>query len=120
MTAFSSLPLSPAVLANLQQLGYASMTPIQATSLPIALASTVHHELALLVQCFDRNKAHIGACNSFADSGRISSVVLAQRWAPEQASMPIMRGGKDAMSAANLARGTLGLSNTDLSVASTQ
>ena len=38
MTAFSSLPLSPAVLANLQQLGYASMTPIQAASLPIALA----------------------------------------------------------------------------------
>jgi ATP-independent RNA helicase DbpA len=38
MTAFSSLSLSPAALANLQQLGYASMTPIQAASLPIALA----------------------------------------------------------------------------------
>src|SRR6478735_3445961 len=36
--AFSKLPLSPAVLANLQQLGYESMTPIQAASLPIALA----------------------------------------------------------------------------------
>ncbi len=35
---FSSLPLPPAVLANLQRLGYASMTPIQAASLPLALA----------------------------------------------------------------------------------
>jgi len=38
MTVFSSLPLSPAVLANLQQLGYLEMTPIQAASLPVALA----------------------------------------------------------------------------------
>ncbi len=38
MTAFSSLSLSPSVLANLQQLGYESMTPIQAASLPVALA----------------------------------------------------------------------------------
>jgi ATP-independent RNA helicase DbpA len=38
MTAFSTLPLSPAVLANLQQLGYLEMTPIQAASLPVALA----------------------------------------------------------------------------------
>ena len=38
MTAFSTLPLSPAALANLTQLGYESMTPIQAASLPIALA----------------------------------------------------------------------------------
>jgi ATP-independent RNA helicase DbpA len=35
---FNELPLSPAMLANLQQLGYLSMTPIQAASLPIALA----------------------------------------------------------------------------------
>jgi ATP-independent RNA helicase DbpA len=35
---FGSLPLSPAVLANLQQLGYERMTPIQAASLPLALA----------------------------------------------------------------------------------
>ena len=34
---FSRLPLSPAMLANLQQLGYLSMTPIQAASLPAAL-----------------------------------------------------------------------------------
>jgi ATP-dependent RNA helicase DbpA len=38
MTDFSSLSLSPAVLANLKQLGYESMTPIQAASLPVALA----------------------------------------------------------------------------------
>ena len=34
---FGTLPLSPATLANLQQLGYLSMTPIQAACLPPAL-----------------------------------------------------------------------------------
>ncbi|CAM8671831.1 SrmB Superfamily II DNA and RNA helicases [Comamonadaceae bacterium] len=38
MTAFSTLPLAPATLANLQQLGFDAMTPIQAASLPVALA----------------------------------------------------------------------------------
>ncbi|WP_374568769.1 ATP-dependent RNA helicase DbpA [Ideonella sp.] len=37
-TAFASLPLPPATLENLQRLGYDSMTPIQAASLPLALA----------------------------------------------------------------------------------
>ncbi|MCX7157372.1 MAG: ATP-dependent RNA helicase DbpA [Rhodocyclales bacterium] len=36
--AFDQLPLAPATLANLQQLGYLQMTPIQAASLPLALA----------------------------------------------------------------------------------
>ena len=36
--SFSQLPLPPATLANLQQLGYLGMTPIQAASLPLALA----------------------------------------------------------------------------------
>ncbi|MDO9450143.1 MAG: DEAD/DEAH box helicase, partial [Rugosibacter sp.] len=36
--SFNQLPLSPAMLANLQQLGYAQMTPIQAASLPLSLA----------------------------------------------------------------------------------
>ncbi len=40
MTAFSTLPLTPAVLANLTQLGYDQMTPIQAASLPVSLAGT--------------------------------------------------------------------------------
>ncbi|CAJ0888031.1 ATP-dependent RNA helicase DbpA [Ralstonia sp. LMG 32965] len=35
---FSTLALPPAVLANLTQVGYTDMTPIQAASLPIALA----------------------------------------------------------------------------------
>ncbi|MDI1259748.1 ATP-dependent RNA helicase DbpA [Aquabacterium sp.] len=35
---FSLLPLAPAMLDNLTQLGYLTMTPIQAASLPIALA----------------------------------------------------------------------------------
>ena len=37
-TAFSTLPLSPTMLATLAQLGYDEMTPIQAASLPITLA----------------------------------------------------------------------------------
>ena len=36
-TDFGTLPLNPAVLANLAQLGYLAMTPIQAASLPLAL-----------------------------------------------------------------------------------
>ena len=35
---FSSLPLPPHTLENLQRLGYSAMTPIQAASLPLALA----------------------------------------------------------------------------------
>ncbi|MFY9327407.1 MAG: ATP-dependent RNA helicase DbpA [Georgfuchsia sp.] len=37
-SSFNELPLSPAMLTNLQQLSYLTMTPIQAASLPIALA----------------------------------------------------------------------------------
>ena len=36
--SFNELPLSPGMLATLLQLGYLTMTPIQAASLPIALA----------------------------------------------------------------------------------
>ncbi|EWC42209.1 ATP-dependent RNA helicase DbpA [Pseudomonas stutzeri] len=36
-TTFASLPLSAAMLANLEALGYATMTPIQAQSLPVML-----------------------------------------------------------------------------------
>ncbi len=45
--AFSTLPLSPATLANLQVLGYLVMTPIQAASLPLALAG---HDLIAQAQ----------------------------------------------------------------------
>jgi ATP-independent RNA helicase DbpA len=34
MTAFSSLPLKPALLASVETLGYTTMTPVQAQSLP--------------------------------------------------------------------------------------
>ena len=34
MTAFATLPLKPALLASLETLGYAAMTPVQAQSLP--------------------------------------------------------------------------------------
>jgi ATP-independent RNA helicase DbpA len=36
--SFGKLALSPAVIANLAQLGYTDMTPIQAAALPVALA----------------------------------------------------------------------------------
>ena len=36
--SFNELPLPPGVQATLQQLEYLTMTPIQAASLPIALA----------------------------------------------------------------------------------
>ena len=36
--SFNTLPLPPATLANLEQLGYTGMTPIQAAALPLALA----------------------------------------------------------------------------------
>jgi ATP-independent RNA helicase DbpA len=36
--SFNELPLSPGIQTTLQQLGYLTMTPIQAASLPIALA----------------------------------------------------------------------------------
>ncbi len=45
--SFSTLPLSAATLANLQQLGYRVMTPIQAASLPLALAG---HDLIAQAQ----------------------------------------------------------------------
>jgi ATP-dependent RNA helicase DbpA len=69
-TPFSVLPLAPAVLANLTQLGYVDMTPIQAASLPIALAGhdliaqaktgsgkTAAFSLALLARLDARNFA---------------------------------------------------------------
>ncbi|MCG2583348.1 ATP-dependent RNA helicase DbpA [Massilia sp. TS11] len=37
MSAFATLSLSPAVLSNLEQLGFASMTPVQAATLPLIL-----------------------------------------------------------------------------------
>jgi len=46
-TEFSALPLPPHTLQNLQQLGYLQMTPIQAASLPLALAG---HDLIAQAQ----------------------------------------------------------------------
>ncbi|MFL6641974.1 MAG: ATP-dependent RNA helicase DbpA [Paraburkholderia graminis] len=67
---FSQLPLPAATLANLTQLGYVEMTPIQAASLPIALAGhdliaqaktgsgkTAAFSLALLARLDTRNFA---------------------------------------------------------------
>jgi ATP-dependent RNA helicase DbpA len=72
--AFASLPLPPAVLANLAALGYTAMTPIQAASLPLALAGhdliaqartgsgkTAAFALALLANLNPRRFARAGA-----------------------------------------------------------
>ncbi|SPU51614.1 ATP-dependent RNA helicase DbpA [Bordetella trematum] len=40
-TSFSSLPLLPALLENLQSLGFERMTPIQAQSLPLILEGAI-------------------------------------------------------------------------------
>jgi ATP-dependent RNA helicase DbpA len=45
--AFDTLPLSAAQLANLASLGYTAMTPVQAASLPLALAG---HDLIVQAQ----------------------------------------------------------------------
>lgn len=68
--SFGELPLSAAMQANLKQLGYLAMTPIQAASLPIALAGhdliaqaktgsgkTVAFSLALLARLNPRSFA---------------------------------------------------------------
>ena len=39
--AFDSLALSAPMQANLQRLGYTAMTPVQAASLPLALAGQI-------------------------------------------------------------------------------
>lgn len=41
------------------------------------LAGAVHHQLALLVQAFHRDEAHVGALHRLADRGGVGSVVLA-------------------------------------------
>ena len=55
--SFESLPLSAAVQANLMQLGYTSMTPIQAASLPLALAG---HDLIAQAQTGSGKTAAFG------------------------------------------------------------
>jgi ATP-independent RNA helicase DbpA len=56
-TSFADLPLAPATLQNLQQLGYTAMTPIQAASLPLALAG---HDLIAQAQTGSGKTAAFG------------------------------------------------------------
>jgi len=55
--SFADLPLAPATLLNLQQLGYTAMTPIQAASLPLALAG---HDLIAQAQTGSGKTAAFG------------------------------------------------------------
>jgi ATP-independent RNA helicase DbpA len=60
-TSFSSLPLSPAFLSNLESLGYQQMTPIQAQSLPQILAG---RDLIAQAQNSSGKTVPAGAANS--------------------------------------------------------
>ena len=66
---FDTLALSPAMLANLTQLGYLGMTPIQAASLPIALAG---HDLIA--------QAHTGSGKTAAFALPLLTRLVPQRW----------------------------------------
>ncbi|MDE2080624.1 MAG: ATP-dependent RNA helicase DbpA [Burkholderiales bacterium] len=69
---FTSLPLSAAMQHNLQQLGYATMTPIQAATLPLALAG---HDLIA--------QARTGSGKTAA-----FSIALLMRLVPRRAETP--------------------------------
>ena len=75
-TAFSSLPLSPEMLANLQQLGYAQMTPIQAASLPFSLQG---RDLIAQASTGSGKTAAFGLAMARGDGLEVARVVLQLR-----------------------------------------
>ncbi|MDT8999278.1 ATP-dependent RNA helicase DbpA [Paucibacter sp. APW11] len=73
-TSFTSLPLSAAMQANLAQLGYHDMTPIQAASLPLALQG---HDLIAQAQTGSGKTAAFGlALLQRLDAGRFDVQAL--------------------------------------------
>ena len=64
-TAFASLPLAPHTLQNLARLGYEAMTPIQAASLPLALAG---HDLIAQAKTGSGKTAVSSKCGSSLSS----------------------------------------------------
>ncbi|WP_119154845.1 ATP-dependent RNA helicase DbpA [Caldimonas tepidiphila] len=90
--SFSRLPLAPATLANLQQLGYEEMTPIQAASLPLALAG--HDLIAQAKTGSGKTAAFSLALLSRLDARRLSPqalVLCPTRELAEQVTQEIRR-----------------------------
>ncbi len=74
--SFGALALPPATLANLEQLGYVAMTPIQAASLPLALAG---HDLIAQAKTGSGKTAAFGLTllrNLDASDLRVQALVL--------------------------------------------
>ena len=107
--AFSQLPLSAAMLANLQTLGYLAMTPIQAAALPLALAG--HDLVAQAATGSGKTAAFALALLHRLDSKRtdIQALVLCPtRELAEQVTQEIRRlaRGEDNIKALTLCGGT--------------
>jgi len=106
---FARLPLSPATLANLGQLGYQSMTPIQAASLPLALAG---HDLIAQAMTGSGKTAAFGlALLARLDAARYAAqamVLCPTRELAEQVAVEIRRlaRGADNIKVLTLCGGT--------------
>ncbi len=101
---FSSLPLPPHALANLQRLGYTGMTPIQAASLPLALAGhdliaqartgsgkTAAFALPLLVNLNPRLSAGLNPDNGYGKLALQALVLCPTRELAEQVTQELRR-----------------------------
>ncbi|MDH4394010.1 MAG: DEAD/DEAH box helicase, partial [Aquabacterium sp.] len=107
--AFSQLPLSAAMLANLQTLGYLAMTPIQAAALPLALAG--HDLVAQAATGSGKTAAFALALLHRLDSKRPDTqalVLCPTRELAEQVTQDIRRlaRGEDNIKALTLCGGT--------------
>ena len=107
--AFSQLPLSAAMLANLQNLGYLAMTPIQAAALPLAMAG--HDLVAQAATGSGKTAAFALALLHRLDSKRPDTqalVLCPTRELAEQVTQEIRRlaRGEDNIKALTLCGGT--------------
>ena len=107
--AFSELPLSAAMLANLQTLGYLAMTPIQAAALPLALAG--HDLVAQAATGSGKTAAFALALLHRLDNSRQDGqalVLCPTRELAEQVTQEIRRlaRGEDNIKALTLCGGT--------------
>ncbi len=101
---FATLPLPPHTLANLQRLGYAGMTPIQAASLPLALAGhdliaqartgsgkTAAFALPLLANLNPRLSAGLNPDNGYGKMAVQALVLCPTRELAEQVTQEVRR-----------------------------
>jgi ATP-independent RNA helicase DbpA len=101
---FSTLPLPPHTLANLQRLGYTGMTPIQAASLPLTLAGhdliaqartgsgkTAAFALPLLANLNPRLSAGLNPDNGYGKLALQALVLCPTRELAEQVTQELRR-----------------------------